>query len=111
MVPIQEKQLIATTKVPLEVGKEEVKWHFTSFLSEFSEKGAVEKQISCVSSAQVPSPRHNWPTQLRGAGNNCLKPISKNFNTSISATNASINNKQLQKQHNIITANSLQNIL
>lgn len=40
------------------------------------------------------------PTQLRGAGNNCLKPISKNFNTSISATNASINNKQLQKQHN-----------
>ena len=59
MVPIQGKQLIATTKVPLEVGKEEVKWHFTSFLSEFSEKGAVEKQISCVSSAQVPSPRHN----------------------------------------------------
>ncbi|MEI3319623.1 MAG: hypothetical protein V8R90_03700 [Eubacterium sp.] len=48
--------MIATTKVPLEVGKEEVKWHFTSFLSEFSEKGAVEKQISCVSSAQVPSP-------------------------------------------------------
>ena len=59
MVPIQEKQLIATTKVPLEVGKVEVKWHFTSFFSEFSEKGAVEKQISCVSSPQVPSPRHN----------------------------------------------------
>ncbi len=51
MVPIQEKQLIATTKVPLEVGKEEVKWHFTSFLSEFSEKGAVEKQISCFYSS------------------------------------------------------------
>lgn len=59
MVPIQEKQLIATTKVPLEVGKEEVKWHFTSFLSEFSEKWAVEKQILCVSSPQVPSPGHN----------------------------------------------------
>ncbi|WP_370750033.1 hypothetical protein [Eubacterium sp.] len=42
--------MIATTKVPLEVGKEEVKWHFTSFLSEFSEKGVVEKQISCVPS-------------------------------------------------------------
>ena len=45
-------------------------------------------------------PQTQLPTQLRGAGNNCLKPISKNFNTSISATNASINNKQLQKQHN-----------
>lgn len=56
MVPIQEKQLIATTKVPLEVGKEEVKWHFTSFLSEFSEKGAVEKQISCVSSLKCHPP-------------------------------------------------------
>ena len=44
-------------------------------------------------------PQTQLPTQLRGAGNNCLKPISKNFNTSISATNASINNKQLQKQH------------
>lgn len=45
-------------------------------------------------------PQTQLPTQLRGAGNNCLKPISKNFNTSISATNTSINNKQLQKQHN-----------
>ena len=44
MVPIQEKQLIATTKVPLEVGKEEVKWHFTSFLSEFSEKGQLKNK-------------------------------------------------------------------
>lgn len=104
MVPIQEKQLIATTKVPLEVGKEEVKWHFTSFLSEFSEKGAVEKQISCVSSPPPSAiPQTQLPTQLRGAGNNCLKPISKNFNTSISATNTSINNKQLHKQHNSIT--------
>lgn len=77
MVPIQEKQLIATTKVPLEVGKEEVKWHFTSFLSEFSENGAVEKQISCVSSPPSAIPRTQLPTQLRGAGNNCLKPISK----------------------------------
>ena len=73
MVPIQGKQLIATTKVPLEVGKEEV---------------------------QIPSTRTQLPTPPHGACNNCLKPISKNFNTSTSATNASINNKQLQKQHN-----------
>lgn len=69
--------MIATTKVPLEVGKEEVKWHFTSFLSEFSEKGAVEKQISCVPSPPSAIPQTQLPTQLRGAGNNCLKPISK----------------------------------
>ena len=58
------------------------------------------KRRSPMPSAQMPSARTQLPTPPHGACNNCLKPISKNFNTSTSATNASINNKQLQKQHN-----------
>mgnify|MGYP004468017381 CR=1 FL=1 len=98
MVPIQGKQLITTTKVPLEVGKEEVQMPSAQVPS--AQVPSAQVPSAQVPSAQLPSPRTQLPPPLRGACNNCLKPISKNFNTSTSATNASINNKQLQKQHN-----------